>query len=267
MEPFSLKGAFILIRSLHVLLAWWQRQGIKPRLLQVSLGTSSLNTIFIGDGHNTKWPATALQNTNRQLPISDRELILQKHQTRNANHASSKRSKAPHLKYSPNPSVEVGDLVYLYCDRNKSKARNRYLVVSADGEWCQIRKFVGNQLRQSSYKVKRSECYLFPPTMLNLQYTSDSESEEEEPIEVSHHQDSQPKKLPSYPDNIPPTPLEIMSPLPHTYANEDNSIDPDVPEAPLDPPENPPCSTSQLPTSTRPQRTKRLPSRFKDFEM
>lgn len=47
LEPFPLKGAFILIRS----------------LLQVSLGMSSLNTIFIGDGHNTKWPATALQHS------------------------------------------------------------------------------------------------------------------------------------------------------------------------------------------------------------
>lgn len=72
------------------------------------------------------------QFTNRQFPISDRELILQKHQTRNANHVSSERSKAPYPKYSPNPLVEVGDLVYLYCDRNKSKARNRYLVVSAE---------------------------------------------------------------------------------------------------------------------------------------
>lgn len=103
------------------------------------------------------------QCTNRELLISDRELILQKHQTRNANHASSERSKiVTHLKYSPNPSMEIGDLVYLYCDRNKSKARNRKLVVSADGEWCQIRKFVDNQLRQSSYKVKISECYFVP---------------------------------------------------------------------------------------------------------
>lgn len=46
-----------------------------------------------------------------------------------------------------------------------------------------------------------------------------------------------------------------MFPLPHNYANEDNSIDTEVPEAPLDPPENPQCSTSQFPTSTHPQRT------------
>lgn len=103
--------------------------------------------------------------------------------------------------------------------------------------------------------------------MLNLPYTSDTESEEEDQIEVSHHQDSQPTKRPSYPDYIPPTPLEIMSPLPHNYSNEDNRIDPDVPEAPLDLPENPLFSTSQLPKSNHLQRTKRLSSGFKDFEM
>lgn len=84
-----------------------------------------------------------------------------------------------------------------------------------------------------------------------MPYTSDTDSEGEEPIEVSHRQHLQPKKLTSYPDDVPPTPLEIMSPLPHNYANEDKRIDPEVPEAPLDPPEDPPCTTSQLPTSTR----------------
>ena len=58
--------------------------------------------------------------------------------------------------------VDVGDLLYLYSDRDKSRARSRYLVVSIDGKWCFIKKFSGNQLRSSSYKVKREECYLVP---------------------------------------------------------------------------------------------------------
>lgn len=62
--------------------------------------------------------------------------------------------------------------------------------------------------------------------MLNLPNNNDTESKEEEPIEVAHHQASQPKKLPSYHDNIPPTPLKIMSLLFHNYANEDSSTDP-----------------------------------------
>lgn len=73
--------------------------------------------------------------------------------------------------------------------------------------------------------MKRSECYLVSPTILNLPYTNGTELGEE-PIEVSHHKDLQPKKLTSFPDKMPPTPLEKMSPLPENYANEDKSFVP-----------------------------------------
>ena len=66
-----------------------------------------------------------------------------------------KKSAAPYNK-------DVGDIVYLYSDRDKSRARSRYHVVSVDGEWCFVKKFSGNQLSSSSYKVKREECYLVP---------------------------------------------------------------------------------------------------------
>lgn len=71
--------------------------------------------------------------------------------------------------------------------------------------------------------------------MLNLPYTSDTESEKEELIEVSHHQNSPPKELPSYPDNILPTSLETVSPLPHNYSNKCISVDPELSEALLGP--------------------------------
>ena len=67
-------------------------------------------------------------------------------------------------------NIDVGDIVYLYCDRNKSCSRCRYLVVSVDGVWLNVGKFIGNQLRATSYRVKRTECYkvaahtLDPPT-------------------------------------------------------------------------------------------------------
>ena len=172
------------------------------------------------------------QFNNRQLPISDRECILQKHRSRIASHRSSEKSKAPHHNYPPSSAVEVGDLVYLFCDRNKPRARNRYLVVSTDGEWCQIRKFVGNQLRQSSYKVKNSECYRVPSPSPDQFYSHDSESEEEDEI-------ADPQILES--PSTPPEDL-TLSPLSN---------------------KPPSCSTP----STRPRRTFRLPSRFRDFEM
>ena len=56
----------------------------------------------------------------------------------------------------------VGDLAYLISDKDKLRARNRYLVTSVDGQWCVVKKFAGNQLRANSYKIKCDECYLVP---------------------------------------------------------------------------------------------------------
>ncbi|CAC5394087.1 unnamed protein product [Mytilus coruscus] len=38
-------------------------------------------------------------------------------------------------------------------------SRDRYLVVAVDTPWCNIRKFIGSNLRQNSYRVKCSDCY------------------------------------------------------------------------------------------------------------
>jgi len=61
------------------------------------------------------------------------------------------------------PSLRVGDLVHLVPDKDKSRARDRYIIVSTDPPWCFVKKFSGFQLRASSYKVKLSECFPVPP--------------------------------------------------------------------------------------------------------
>lgn len=61
-----------------------------------------------------------------------------------------------------NPSLVIGDLVYLFCDQNKSRGRDRYLVVSVDGAWCQLKKFISSLLRSTSYRVKNIECFKVP---------------------------------------------------------------------------------------------------------
>ena len=83
-------------------------------------------------------------------------------QGRLKNHPSSEVSKAPMSLPRTAPSITVGDLVYLHTDRNKSRARDRYLVISIDSPFCNIKKFVGNQLRSSSYRVKLFDCFKVP---------------------------------------------------------------------------------------------------------
>ena len=72
------------------------------------------------------------------------------------------KSKAPLALPRPSPSIEVGDLVYIHLDRNKSRARDRYLVISVEGAFCNVRKFIGSQLRSTSHRIKKSECYHVP---------------------------------------------------------------------------------------------------------
>ncbi len=94
-----------------------------------------------------------------QLPVHDRELIALQHAHRLANHPHSVKAKAPLSRGAPSLDICPGDLVYLYSDRNKSWARSRYLVLSSDGMWCNVRKFMGSQLRRASYRVRLTDCY------------------------------------------------------------------------------------------------------------
>ena len=72
------------------------------------------------------------QFTDEQLPFSDSQFILAKHDLHSSNHSFSEKSKNPHGLASNSPQLQVGDLVYLVSDKNKSCARDCYIVVSTD---------------------------------------------------------------------------------------------------------------------------------------
>ena len=134
---------------------------VTPRILAVV--TARLNTRIRNNGMSARemWFQRD-QYTNEQLPINDFERICEQHTQREQNHVYSERSKCPHSTAKDHQEINIGDIVYLYVDKSKHQSRPRYLVVSIDGEWCMVRKFVGNTLRQLSYRVKRSECFKVP---------------------------------------------------------------------------------------------------------
>ena len=99
------------------------------------------------------------QFSNQQIPLQDQDIILRQHAQRLTNHPHSEKSKTPVTKSKLTDRIAVGDLVYLYADRNKTRARDRYLVVEVTGSFCNVKKFIGSQLRSTSYRVKMSECY------------------------------------------------------------------------------------------------------------
>ena len=143
------------------------------------------------------------QFAHEQLPISDRENFLHQHTLSKLNHMSNEKSKHKSGKTANSYNVDVGDLVYRYSDRDKSRARSRYLIVSIDGKWCFIKKFSWNQLRSSSYKVKRDECYLVPND-----YSSSSHSQ----IKTDYSTDDKDNDI-QYTNSSPPPAVDIPNAL------------------------------------------------------
>lgn len=113
-----------------------------------------------------------------QLPIQDREVIMQQDKTRRDNHRYSELSKAKGRGAHPIPNVAIGDLVYIYSDGNKLAPRQRYMVVSIAGEWCKVRKMDNTLFASVTYDVRLDEIYKVPGfDFVDTQYTEDSDDD------------------------------------------------------------------------------------------
>ena len=139
------------------------RQDLHNRIVtpkELAIATARLNSRVRAQGLSAReiWYQRD-QFNHDQLPLSDRRLIQQQNERRQSNHVPSEKSEVPRGVRHLDTDVTVGDLVYLFADRNKHHPHDRYLVVSVDGSWCNIKKISGAQLRSSSYRVKRCECY------------------------------------------------------------------------------------------------------------
>ena len=222
--------------------------------LTLSLATARLNARIRSRGLSSREMFFQRdQVSNQQLPLDDMDLIEKQHTARLQNHPYSEKSKAPNREYPIPISVSVGDLVYLHSDRDKTMARDRYIVTAVDGEWLNIRKFVGRQLRSSSYRVKNTECYKVPShTYPNYQSCPGGEDEDETNMNDQYDLVT--------PDNLTQSPINPCPDLSHdNNVNNDNLIvsdvvssDPVVPPVPDIPEEIIPtktCTQDNIPSS------------------
>ena len=90
------------------------------------------------------------------MPLNDNEYIAQQYKNRQRDHGFKPST------FKCDGVIQVGDLVYLYSDKDKVHSRPRYLVSHIEDEWCYLRKFIGNQLRNNAYKVHRNDCFKVP---------------------------------------------------------------------------------------------------------
>lgn len=130
--------------------------------LQLAEVTARLNSRIRFTGLSAKeiWTQRD-QFTGDPLPLDDRQILIQQHKNRLQNHISSEKSKSS-IRPLPPSHLGIGDLVYLRVDGNKNSPRDRYIVVTIDKPYCQVRKFSGSQFRSSLYRVKLQDCYRVP---------------------------------------------------------------------------------------------------------
>ena len=151
--------------------------------------------------------------------MSDEAYIDQQYKNRQrSHHFQPKTFKSDH-------EISVGDLVYLYADKNKLNARPRYLVVDVQGHWCYLRKFVGRQLRQNAYKVHRDDVF-----KVQADKVRDSrESKLNRPTSSLMQEVREEPATPLPPYTVPPIPTEITEPAegsPGSVEDEDTQVTP-----------------------------------------
>ena len=101
--------------------------------------------------------------------------------------------------------------MYLYSDRDKSKARDKYLVVDEDDNYVTTQKFTGLQFRSRKYRVKPTDIITVPSNQLPVPHT---------PI--------QPEILPSIkPSNQRKQPAHIATPVNRNQQSSTNTVSSD----------------------------------------
>ena len=234
-------------------------------LLTLAVATANLNArIYSRDLSSREMWTQRDQFSNHQIPLHDQSIIVKQHEQRVTNHTHSEKAKAPISRRRPANDITVGDLVYLFSDRNKTRARDRYLVVEVSGSFCNIRKSVGSQLRRASYRVKTTDCYRVPSKVTGFQSSaanSDTDSSSDEALSV------QPEPSPPAPPVIPsaiPTPAIQEVPDVNLPAGQDEPCEDTNPDPVLDSP----ATGNDSDTSSLPRRSTRVcrrPARYDDF--
>ena len=132
----------------------------------LALATSHMNMRIRSNGLSAKEMWTQRdQITGEQLPIDDRQHILDQHLARLKNHSASSQSKSRGRPAMSTHTFHVGDLVYLKHEKSKEQARDKYMIVAINGQQCSLRKFTNSQFRARIYDVPISDCYPITATI------------------------------------------------------------------------------------------------------
>ena len=139
--------------------------GGKVTPITLSYAVNQLNSRIRGRGLSA-WEIMFQrdQNTFEPLDIADNVLASEQRDTRAGNQLSSAKSKSRNGPAAVRCEVKLGSLVYLKDSGDKTKARERFIVVGVDDDFCTVQKMT-KSLRNVKYKVKPTEIYPVTPTI------------------------------------------------------------------------------------------------------
>ena len=209
------------------------------------------------------------QLSGEQLNISDAFLTAAQSENRQRNRSSSEKSKACGGPPATLAAVHPGSLVYIKNEGDKTHARERYIVISIDGEMCKVQK-ITKSIRNVQYNVKLSEIY--PITVEDYVHPDyDIADEDDESVYVSHggslqsRQQDDPPRLQEQPYLIPqPAIATNDAPLNESSADQSSydvaAEDPTTCDEPQDP-APPPQQEKRYPT-----RKRAKPKHLNDYE-
>ncbi len=219
------------------------------------------------------------QISGEQMPIEDHQVILNQHHLRAQNHGASSLSKSRGKPQASAPPLQVGDLVYLKADRDKTMVRDKYMVASVDSDRCQLRKFTQSQFRSKTYDVRLCDCYPISSTVLEqwppgpvrgMDYGGNDQYMDSERVIVHHDISCDPPPLdcsvtpqcisPPTPPAAIITPPSVQSPGRDEHRHMEIPIDPDTPT--MSGPHSliPSFSSDGSPPLRRSCRTRKAPS-------
>ena len=144
--------------------------------------------------------------------------------------------------------------MYLVQDKNKNKARDRYMISEISHGCCSVKKVAGSQFRKFVYKVPLNECIKVPcqsdttPSTSIQDDSSLSDCEEYPPsTEFTSPSETQPPFLPHIPLDISPAD-DITDDEPDTHDSSEPK----------------PNIQNESDVSTRPKRVTKLPHHLRN---
>ena len=112
--------------------------------------------------------------TGAQLPIKDIDIVRSKATNREKGHLPSAKYHARGSVIESSTRTLPGDIVYLFQDRDKTRSRDKYLVVRTDGRKSEVQKFVGTQIRSKVYTVDNSDIIKVKPHLFTTVPSTDN---------------------------------------------------------------------------------------------